>query len=309
MSKHMSKHKPQQKPKRFQRFWRRLVSTAKKNPRLFALYLILRAFVVLVMVEQFFNGDYSNVFLCVLTLVLFSIPSFMERRIKVDVPDTLEVIVLLFIFAAEILGEIREYFINVPGWDTLLHTVNGFLCAAIGIALIDILNRNPRFSISMSPLFVALVAFCFSMTIGVLWEFFEFAADQLLRTDMQKDTILQSISTVKLHPEGRNIPVVVDGITQTIIVSSSGGETVQTVIPGYLDIGLMDTMKDLLVNLIGAVVFSVIGFFYIKYRKTGKDSRFVGRFILTRITIRETEEVRTDAKSGCRDDETDPKND
>ena len=169
------------------------------------------------MIAQFINKDYANVFLCILTLLLFMIPTFVEKRIKVDVPDTLEVIILLFIFAAEILGEIHEYYLNVPGWDTMLHTINGFLCAAIGIALIDILNRHKKFCISMSPIFVALVAFCFSMTIGVLWEFFEYTGDRLLHMDMQKDTIVSTISTVDFNPEGRNVPVIVSDISKSVI--------------------------------------------------------------------------------------------
>jgi hypothetical protein len=271
--------------KRLASFWSHLKATAKKHPRLFFLYMFLRVAVIVIAVEQLFNHDYKNVFLCLLTLVLFAIPTFVERRIKVDVPDTLEVIVLLFIFAADILGEIREYYINVPGWDTMLHTVNGFLCAAIGVALIDILNRSDRFSIKMSPMFVAVVAFCFSMTVGVLWEFFEFLCDQLLRTDMQKDAVVGSISSVLINPDGRNIPVVIDGIRESVITGSSG----QTVIGGFLDIGLLDTMKDLFVNFIGAVVFSAIGYFYVKHRKAGKSSRFVSRFILTRIAAGETD--------------------
>jgi hypothetical protein len=283
--------------KHFNNFWLHMRSTAKGHPRLFAAYWILRLLVVGVLIEQLFNGDYKNVFLCVLTLVLFTIPSFVERRIRVDVPDTLEIIILLFIFMADILGEIREYYVNVPGWDTMLHTVNGFLCAAIGIALIDILNRSDRFSINMSPLFVALVAFCFSMMIGVLWEFFEFFADQFLRTDMQKDTLVQSVSSVLIHPDGRNIPVVINGITGTDIISPSGVQSVA----GYLDIGLMDTMKDLIVNFIGAIAFSTIGYFYIKYRKEGKSSKFVSRFILTKIKAGGTNtasETQTCGKNG-----------
>jgi xanthine/uracil permease len=126
------------------------------------------------MVTQFFNKSYDSVFLCILTLFLFTLPSFVEKQLKIDVPNTLEVIIILFIFSAEILGEIREYYLIFPFWDSILHTINGFLCAAIGIAMIDILNRSDRFSFKMSPLFVALVAFCFSMTVGVVWEFFEF---------------------------------------------------------------------------------------------------------------------------------------
>lgn len=268
--------------KRFHKFFRQMKNTAKQHPRLFVFYLLLRFAVVAIMIEQFFNNDYKNVLLCLLTLLLFSIPTFVERRIKVDVPDTLEVIILLFIFSADILGEIREYYVSVPGWDTMLHTINGFLSAAIGVALIDILNRNDKFSIHMAPIFVAISAFCFSMTIGVLWEFFEYFADLLLRTDMQKDAVIQSISSVLIHPEGRNIPVIVEDITKTVITSSSHGDII---INGYLDIGLLDTMKDLIVNFIGALTFSVIGFFYVKYRKAGKHSKFVSRFILTKITV------------------------
>ena len=260
---------------------KKIKSYIKNNKGLFTLYLVLRILVIGIMVMQLLKGNYHNVFLCVLTLVLFMIPSFVERRLKIDVPDTLEVVILLFIFAAEILGEINEYFVRVPHWDTMLHTLNGFLMAAIGIALIDVLNRTDRFAFNMSPLFVALVAFCFSMTIGVLWEFFEFVADMITRSDMQKDTIVSTISSVTLHPEGRNIPIVVTDISKTVIWGSINGVPQEITINGYLDIGLIDTMKDLLVNFVGAVVFSVIGFFYIKSRGKGKIAR---RFIPTMLS-------------------------
>jgi hypothetical protein len=192
--------------------------------------------------------------------VLFLVPSFIEKRIHIDIPDTLEVIILLFIFSAEILGEIQEYYILFPYWDTVLHTINGFLAAAIGFSLIDILNKNDRFAISLSPVFVALVAFCFSMTIGVLWEFFEFGVDQLLGYDMQKDTFVQSINTVLLNPNGANVPVHVN--IQSLIVNGEPWSA-------YIDLGLYDTMMDLIVNFIGAAVFSVFGYFYIKRRGKG----------------------------------------
>ena len=164
----------------------------KENKGVATLYFILRAMVLVVMVAQFLNGNFENFFLCILTLILFLVPTFLERKIHIDLPDTLEVIILLFIFAAEILGEIQAYYITFPYWDTMLHTLNGFLCAAIGFALVDILNRSERFSIELSPLFLALVAFCFSMTIGVLWEFFECTMDQFFLLDMQKDTVVHT---------------------------------------------------------------------------------------------------------------------
>lgn len=134
-------------------------------------YVLLRFLVIIIAVAQFFNGNYENVFLCGLTLILFLLPTIFERALKIDLPNTMEIIILLFIFAAEILGEIQSYYTTFRGWDTILHTLNGFLCAAIGFALVDMLNRTERFSLSLSPAFMAIVAFCFSMTIGVLWSF------------------------------------------------------------------------------------------------------------------------------------------
>lgn len=239
-----------------------------------AVYLTLRLMVILVMVAQFFHGNFENVFLCILTLILFLLPTMFEHKLKVDLPDTLQIIILLFIFAAEILGEIRAYYTTYQGWDTMLHTLNGFLCAAIGFSLVDMLNREERFSLELSPAFMAIVAFCFSMTIGILWEFFECTMDLFFLLDMQKDSVVNQISTVMLDPTGGNTAVVIQDITDVIVVA--GGEEISLGLGGFLDIGLLDTMKDLFVNLIGAVVFSIVGYFYVKSRGQG---RFAGRFI------------------------------
>lgn len=241
-------------------------------------YILLRILVIATMVAQFFNGDYESVFLCALTLLLFLLPTIFERALKIDLPNTMEIIILLFIFAAEILGEIRSFYTTFQGWDTILHTLNGFLCAAIGFALVDMLNRDDKFSLSLSPVFMAIVAFCFSMTIGVLWEFFEFGMDQWLLFDMQKDTVINTISTVNLDPAGGTTAVAVKGIQEVILVLEDGTQ-MPLGLGGYLDVGIIDTMKDLFVNFIGAVVFSTIGYFYVKSRgKGGFATRFIPRF-------------------------------
>lgn len=256
----------------------------KAKPGVTAVYIILRALVIVAIVAQSFKGNFENVFLCVLTLFLFTLPSFLERTIRVEIPDTLEIIILLFIFAAEILGEIQAYYIQYPYWDTMLHTLNGFLCAAIGFSLLDILNRNEKLKFSLSPVYLAVVAFCFSMTIGVLWEFFEFSMDQLFLLDMQKDTVVNSIGSVMLDPTGGNHPVSIKHITDVIVVTADGAQQ-SLGLGGYLDIGIIDTMKDLFVNFIGAVVFSTIGFFYVKNRGKGK---FAPQFIPTVVDDVET---------------------
>ena len=236
----------------------------------FVVYFVLRLLVIVMMVLQLLNRNYENVFLCALTLLLLVIPSFVQVTFKVELPTTLEIIILVFIFAAEILGEISEFYLMFPFWDTVLHTMNGFLAAAIGFSLVDLLNRSERTVFNLSPLFTAIVAFCFSMTIGVLWEFFEFGMDLIGGYDMQKDTVIHMIRSVTLDPAGHNVPYVLDGITETAVNGKELG------LGGYLDIGLIDTMEDLIVNFIGAFLFSVIGFFYVKNRGKGG---LVGRFV------------------------------
>ena len=238
-------------------------------------YILLRTSVVLVMLAQIFNRNFENVFLCVLTLLLFMMPSVMKRKLDVELPNTLEIIILLFIYAAEILGEIGAYYVTFPYWDTVLHTLNGFLCAAIGFSLVDILNRSSSERFNLSPLYMAIVAFCFSMTVGVIWEFFECTMDQLFFLDMQKDTVVSAIGSIMLDAPGGNHPVVIKNITDVIIVQADGTQTALG-LGGYLDIGLLDTMEDLFVNFIGALTFSIIGYFYVKSRG---ENKFAKRFI------------------------------
>ena len=264
---------PKQKKKQLKGHeWRHV-----ENKRLvYTVYFVLRLSVVGMLIAQFFNQNYENVLLCALTLVLFMLPSAFERRLHIDLPDTLEIIILLFIYAAEILGEISNYYIHFPYWDTMLHTMNGFLCAAIGFALVDILNREEKVSLHLSPFFMAVTAFCFSMTIGVLWEFFEFAMDFFLHTDMQRDTVVHAIHSAALDLTHSNKVITIPDIQDVVIHGESLG------MGGYLDIGLIDTMKDLFVNFIGAVVFSAAGFLYAKSK--GKSRGAALSFVPSRKT-------------------------
>lgn len=256
-----------------------LVAQIKKNKAVFAVYIVLRLIVIVSLVFALVRGNFENAVLCVAMLLLLLAPSFIEKSFSVELPSVLEIIIMCFAFSHAILGEIGCFYVKVPWWDTMLHTLNGFLCAGVGFSLIDLLNRDKRFRFELSPVYVALVAFCFSMTVGVLWEFFEFGSDMIFKTDMQKDTVIRSITSVALDPTKSNTPVTVDGITSVVVNGRELG------VGGYLDIGLIDTMKDLIVNFIGAVVFSIFGFIYIKYR--GRKSRVVENFM---VTVRKEEE-------------------
>lgn len=239
------------------------------------LYVFLRFSVIAILILEILHGNWNNAFLCILTLALFLLPVVLDKKFNIELPTVLEIIILLFIYAAEILGEIQNFYGIFKSWDTMLHTINGFIMAAIGFSLIDILNNSDRFHINLTPIFVALVAFCFSMTIGVLWEFFEYGMDVVTKTDMQKDRIVSTISTTMLTED--NEELVIDNIEKTTIDGLINGEKKEIVIEnGYLDIGIHDTIKDLIVNCIGAIAFSFIGYFYILGRNNGS---FIKQFI------------------------------
>ena len=232
----------------------------------FIVFYTLRLLVLVVLVRQLMMRHYEAAFFCVLAIVLLYVPSWVQVRLRIELPPALEITILCFIFAAEILGEVNAFYVRVPNWDTMLHTLNGFLAAAVGFSMVLLLNDDDRLTFHLSPFFLALMAFCFSMTIGVLWEFFEFSMDMLFGTDMQKDTIVHALHTVALDPTLSNKVVTIPDIQDVVINGESLG------LGGYLDIGIIDTMKDLFVNFIGAVVFSITGFLYVKSKGRKKSA-------------------------------------
>lgn len=242
-----------------------LLRKKKEEPAAFWTYVVLRFIVILILIRCILRGDIESAFVCVFVLVIYLLPQFVENRLNIDIPTTLEVVIFVFVFAAEILGELQSYFIKYSNWDTILHTSSGFLCAAVGFSLVDLLNRSDNAKVQLSPGYLAITAFCFSMTIGILWEFIEFSADRLFLLDMQKDTIVNQISSVSLDPTNSNISITVKGIKDVILVTDSGEQALG--LGGFLDIGLYDTMEDLFVNFVGAVVFSVVAFFECKSEK------------------------------------------
>lgn len=240
----------------------------RKSRATLVTYAVIRLLIVAVMIRSITAGNSENAYTCLLSLFLLYLPSIIERKLEMRLPTALEITVVVFIFASEILGEIACFYVTVPFWDKAMHTVSGFIYAAVGYSMADILNRDHRISFQLSPVFLAVVAFCFSMTIGALWEIFEFSVDTLFQKDMQKDTVLHEITSVALDPTRSNIPITISGIRDTVVNGESLG------LGGYLDIGLHDTMQDLIVNMIGALVFSVGGFFQQKRKKRSKMAEY-----------------------------------
>ena len=260
------KQTKQEKKRSKKAFKEALNRELREHKSSFIVFYLLRALVLVALVRQIMLGSYESAFFCILTLLLLYVPSWLQVKLRIELPPPLEITILCFIFAAEILGEVNAFYVVIPGWDTMLHTLNGFLAAAVGFSLVMLLNDDERLTFDLSPFFLALTAFCFSMTIGVLWEFFEFGMDMLFHLDMQKDTIVHSIASVSLDPAKGNDIVSITGIDEVWIHGEPLG------LGGYLDIGLIDTMKDLFVNFIGAAVFSATGYFYAKSKGRKKSA-------------------------------------
>ena len=275
-------------------FRQAMAKELREHKSSFLVFSVLRILVIVSLVRQIMRGSYESAFFCLLALCLLYLPSWLQVKLRIELPPPLEITILCFIYAAEILGEVNAFYVVVPNWDTMLHTLNGFLAAAVGFSMVILLNDNEKLTFELSPFFLALLAFCFSMTIGVLWEFFEFFMDHVFLMDVQKDTILNTISTVNLDPDHGTKAVIVRGIQDVILVLEDGSQ-MPLGLGGYLDLGIADTMEDLLVNFIGAVVFSAIGFIYVKTR--GR-SRIAPQFIPQVLDVPEEAEEDSAAKAG-----------
>lgn len=276
MSKLSKQERKQARRQEKRNFRQAMEQELREHKSSFIVFYILRALAIVAFVRQIMRGGYESAFYCALAYLLLYVPSWVQVKLRIELPPALEITVLCFIYAAEVLGEVNAFYVVVPHWDTMLHTLNGFLAAAVGFSMVVLLNDDERLTFDLSPFFLALTAFCFSMTIGVLWEFFEFSMDMLFHTDMQRDTVIHAIYSASLDATRSNKVVAVPGIQDVLINGESLG------LGGYLDIGIIDTMKDLFVNFVGAVVFSVTGFFYA--RSKGEKRTAAQGFVPSRKT-------------------------
>lgn len=191
---------------------------------------LVRALLIFTIVRDVLIKNYDGLFIVILTLVLTFYPNILERRFRVYLPSSIQVIITLFIFAAQYLGEVRNFYEKFWWWDIMLHTTSGFVLGIIGFMFVYLLNKNYSTNVTLSPIFIALFAFCFAVMIGAIWEIYEFSMDRLMGFNMQK-----------FREAGQD--------------------------------GLIDTMVDLIVDSIGALIVSILGYLNIKENKQGSLSK------------------------------------
>ena len=159
---------PQERRRSRKAFRQAMTKELREHRSSFLVFSVLRVLILVALVRQLMRGSYESAFFCVLALVLLYLPSWLQVKLRVELPPPLEITILCFIFAAEILGEVNAFYVVVPNWDTMLHTLNGFLAAAVGLSMVILLNDNEKVVFDLSPFFLALLAFCFSTAGGLI---------------------------------------------------------------------------------------------------------------------------------------------
>ncbi|MDR1263255.1 MAG: hypothetical protein LBK46_07175 [Oscillospiraceae bacterium] len=133
------------------------------------------------------KSDYALMLIqCALGVCILFLPSALERKLKVSIPQPMHIAFMIFLYCAIYLGEVRSFYYRIPFWDSILHAFSGAMLGALGFVVIQLLNDHKGVHVELSPVFVSLFAFCFGLTCGTIWEIYEFTFDWLLKLNMQK---------------------------------------------------------------------------------------------------------------------------
>jgi hypothetical protein len=238
-----------------------------ENRVLFIFYLLIRLGLIALGILLLAQDRTGSALLCLLTLALTFIPFLLRKILRLFIPLGLELTIVLFSLAANIFGEVFEFYLKLPLWDLGLHIIWGFVGGAVGCGLMRMLRGRTE----TSPLFTAVFCLCLSLSTALLWEFFEYFVDSVFLMDMQKDCYIDRLSSVLLNPEGQNLAVTIN-IEEVTVNGASW--------PGYIDTGLKDTMEDLLINSLGALGFSLC---IILSKMKGRLWRFLEQLIPSRL--------------------------
>jgi hypothetical protein len=229
--------------KRLRKIKRELSKTALITKLVF---LLLQASIVLILIASVINlfvrryadieSSIMHIGLCLAGLVTINIPALIQHKFKIYIPSVLQLVAVLLIYAHFILGEIFRAYDHVPLFDKVLHTLNGLIFALLGFSMVNMLNNNNDEHKKLSPFFVSLFSFCFSLAVSYMWEIFEFSMDSIFKINMQrwKDGIVGTGSGVNAYSQGT---------------------------------GLVDTMIDMIVMMVGGALVSLVGYVSLKTKK------------------------------------------
>ncbi len=234
------------------------MTNQSKERKILIIFLFIRIFIFLGIIITFITKNYISTIFCTFSTLLFLTPISKKKKICLEVPSILEIVITLLVFCIIILDVLNKLNTKVH-WDTIIHTIIGFLYALICFYYITRLIKK-RIDIKLPLPFICIISILFSMTAGVCWEMYEYSADKVFERDMQKDVLVTTFSSVNLNKDNKLEPVTINKIKSSIINTDKGPIIVKG---GYIDIGLNDTMKDLIVTLIGSLTFCILNLLFI----------------------------------------------
>ncbi len=190
---------------------------------------LLRSSLVVAAITAVVTEQWINLFAIVVILFLTFLPAIISHNYKISLPIEFDLIIVLFTYASLYLGVLHSFYFRFDWWDLLLHGSSALIFGFIGFLIVYILNHEKRLEIHMVPRFVAIFSFAFALSIGAIWEIFEFTMDHLFGLMMQKAS-------------------------------------------------LTDTMTDLIIDAVGAVIASLLGYVYVKHGETFFFHRLIRKF-------------------------------
>lgn len=237
-----------------------------------SILMILFSFISLLL--EIINHKTEYLLCYILTLSITILLHFSKNLLKVTIPSILKIFILLFIFSSEILGQVYNFYGLFKFFDNYVHILNGFICTSIGLYLVLLLKEKKKYQKNKIKL-ILLIAFCFSMTMEVLWEFYEYTSDNIFKKDMQRDQYINEIHSSFLDTNNKRNVISIKNIKYVILYDENG--IILNKMNGYLDIGLNDTMQDLFDNAIGSVIFCICGYIYMS---NNHKYQFIENFII-----------------------------
>lgn len=224
--------------------------------------------IFLVLINIGIKGFYDKIFLVVYTLGLLLVVKFVQRKFNFKLAFMLEILLGILIIMANILGEVYSFYNLISWWDIVIHLFNSFLITFLVFAGLIVVLEKERI-LNLKPLMMAIFSFAISISIGVFWEVLEYTFDKYLKTDGQKDTIINTVVSLKFDLSRNNKPVKIENVAKTILYDYDD-QVITTINGGYLDIGLNDTMSDLLYDGGGSIL--ALGTILIYLRKNGSKA-------------------------------------
>ena len=231
---------------------------SKKEKIYMFIKILLVVFILISIIRAIIINNFTMILVSLISLIIFCLPYLFGKIFHVKFPIFLNLIICVFVFLSQILGDVYDFYLLLPWWDDFLHFTSGIMIIEIAYFFMNIIGQYNN-KIQLTPLYKVAVSFCFTISILAFWECFEFSCDKFLGTDTQKDTIVTKINSSEFTKKDKDANRIIE--MNSIIINDN--DWIENY-GGYIDIGLMDTMHDLLNGIAGTTIYSFVRYKFLK---------------------------------------------